>query len=203
MAQDLSHLVEQPIARMLAAGRFLNALNRSKINARAASFWDCGYQVSIKDEPVEDASPTMMATEDEAVDWFRENILPPTEYEATSDSVDTWVEAAEWFAGRASDCLPTGNEQAESDARLIAAVQIMEDLYDSEINAKILWISGRGCQVALGDANNGFKGSARVNTWVGAAEWLRDKACDMYPRSSFAGIYAEAVRQRAARKTGS
>lgn len=68
-------------------------------------------------------------------------------------------------------------------------IQILQDLYDSEINAKIEWFWDAKIDVALGDNLNGWRDEETVTTFREAAEWLRDAAIEHFPTSTFAQKY--------------
>jgi len=67
---------------------------------------------------------------------------------------------------------------------------LLEDLHDSEINGEIGWFFGRVWRAKIGDPCNGYQ--AEVDGLPGlaeAAEWLRQKANELYPDSAFAKAY--------------
>jgi hypothetical protein len=66
---------------------------------------------------------------------------------------------------------------------------ILDDLYESEINASISWLWDGGIDVKLGDPLNGYKAEDKVGTFAEATTWLRDQACRHYPDSEFAHKY--------------
>ena len=59
--------------------------------------------------------------------------------------------------------------------------EILQDLYDSEINVAISWLWDGGIDVGLGDELNGYDADGQVRTVAEAAAWLRDEACRLYP----------------------
>jgi hypothetical protein len=67
--------------------------------------------------------------------------------------------------------------------------EILQALYDSEINVSISWLWDGGIDVALGDELNGYDADGQVSTVAEAAAWLRDQACKHYPDSGFARKY--------------
>jgi hypothetical protein len=67
--------------------------------------------------------------------------------------------------------------------------EILQDLYDNEINAAISWLWDGGIDVGLGDEMNGYVADGQVRTVREAAAWLRDEACKHYPDSGFARKY--------------
>jgi hypothetical protein len=52
--------------------------------------------------------------------------------------------------------------------------ELLQALYDSEINASISWLWDGGIEVALGDELNGYEAEGQVSTVAEAAVWLRD-----------------------------
>jgi hypothetical protein len=64
---------------------------------------------------------------------------------------------------------------------------ILNDLYESEINASISWIWDGGFYAVLGDPKQA-EGWAFPSIGEAAA-WLRDQACVHYPDSEFARKY--------------
>lgn len=71
--------------------------------------------------------------------------------------------------------------------------QIMQDLYDSEINAAVEWFWDGGFDVRLGDHMNGWHKSGCVNSWSEVGLWLMEAAIEKYPNSQFAQKYADAM----------
>jgi hypothetical protein len=67
--------------------------------------------------------------------------------------------------------------------------EVLQDLYDSEINAVISWLWDGGIDVGLGDELNGYDVEGQVSTFAEATAWLRDQACRHYPDSEFARKY--------------
>lgn len=65
-------------------------------------------------------------------------------------------------------------------------MSILQKLYDSEINAKIEWFWDGGFEVSLGDPMNGWLDSLNTRDWSEAEGWLRAKAIERYPNSTFA-----------------
>ena len=64
--------------------------------------------------------------------------------------------------------------------------QVIRDLRDSEINAEIGWFYDGVWWAKVGDEVNGFGGEGRSASLAEAAEWLRQKAIELYPDSVFA-----------------
>jgi hypothetical protein len=54
--------------------------------------------------------------------------------------------------------------------------EILQALYDSEINASISWLWDGGIDVKLGDELNGYHAEGQVSTFAEATAWLRDQA---------------------------
>ena len=80
--------------------------------------------------------------------------------------------------------------------KLMNLEEILQALYDSEINVEISWLWDGGIdlklggvKVKLGDELNGYKAEGKVSTVAEAAVWLRDEACKHYPDSGFARKY--------------
>ena len=69
-------------------------------------------------------------------------------------------------------------------------VQIIQDLYASEINARLEWFYG-GFSVSLGDMLSGWKATDNFRTFTEAADWLRAAAIKRYPQSAFARKYRQ------------
>jgi hypothetical protein len=65
-----------------------------------------------------------------------------------------------------------------------AHIQVLQDLYDSEINARIEWFYDADWSVSLGDQMNGFVATSQVRTAVEAVHWLRVEAIKRYPESA-------------------
>jgi hypothetical protein len=67
--------------------------------------------------------------------------------------------------------------------------EVLQDLYDSEINAVISWLWDGGIDVGLGDELNGYVADGQVSTVAEAAAWFREQGCKHYPDSGFARKY--------------
>jgi hypothetical protein len=76
-----------------------------------------------------------------------------------------------------------------------AELQILEDLYDSEINISLGSFWDCGVWVKLGDPLNGYRAETTVRTISEAILWLRDQAIAHYPQSSFAQKYGHLLIQ--------
>jgi hypothetical protein len=71
--------------------------------------------------------------------------------------------------------------------------QVLQDLYDSEINFDISCFFDGGFRVRLGDDTNGIKAEIRADTYADAVRQLLTLALGHYPRSTFAQKYAAGV----------
>jgi hypothetical protein len=69
--------------------------------------------------------------------------------------------------------------------------ELIQDLYASEINARIEWIYDGGFSVSIGDLLNGWKATDNFGTFAEAADWLRTEAIKRYPHSAFARMYRQ------------
>ena len=74
-------------------------------------------------------------------------------------------------------------DYAHINQRLHEAIQA---LYDSEINFLIANFWDGGFDVKLGDQLNGFKACGNEATWAEAVYWLAERACEHFPKSTFA-----------------
>lgn len=64
--------------------------------------------------------------------------------------------------------------------------ELLDKLYDSEINCSISSLWDNGIDVRLGDEMNGFKAQANVATSAEAAQWLDEQARKWFPKSKYA-----------------
>jgi hypothetical protein len=69
--------------------------------------------------------------------------------------------------------------------------QLIQDLYASEINARVEWFYDGGFSVSIGDMLHGWKASENLRTFVEAVDWLRVEAIKRYPESAFARKYRQ------------
>lgn len=69
------------------------------------------------------------------------------------------------------------------------AGQVLQDIYDSEINISIGWMWDRGVEVVIGDHTNGVKERGQFVFVREAISWLVDQIPRHYPSSEFAGKY--------------
>lgn len=65
-------------------------------------------------------------------------------------------------------------------------MSILQELYDSEINATIEWFWDGGFDLNLGDGMNGFVAKGCALSWAEAEDWLEHEAIKHYPDSVFA-----------------
>lgn len=65
-------------------------------------------------------------------------------------------------------------------------MNILQELYDSEINCRIETFWDAGFAVKLGDEMNGFIWDGEFRSLAAALEALTEAACDAYPDSAFA-----------------
>jgi len=65
-------------------------------------------------------------------------------------------------------------------------MEILQKLYDSEINFSVSCFWDGGIDVKIGDPLNGVKATACFRTISEAIEWLNYKAVELYPQSEFA-----------------
>ena len=69
--------------------------------------------------------------------------------------------------------------------------QIIQDLYASEINARLEWFYDGGFSVSLGDVLSGWKATNNFRTFTEAVNWLRTQAIERHPESAFARKYRQ------------
>lgn len=67
-----------------------------------------------------------------------------------------------------------------------AWTNVLQELYDSEINVRIVSFWDDGYSISLGDEMNGFKAEFNTQDWAEAEEWLISEACRIWPDSVFA-----------------
>lgn len=67
---------------------------------------------------------------------------------------------------------------------------VAQRLYDSEINFCVSTFWDGGFDWKLGDEMNGFLAGSSCKTLNGAAVELHNAACEHYPNSSYARLYA-------------
>ena len=68
-------------------------------------------------------------------------------------------------------------------------MEILQDLYDSEINFRLSCFWDGGFDVEIGDPINGFRAQGSGDTIAEAVEWLKRKVFDLYPNSDFSRKY--------------
>ena len=72
-------------------------------------------------------------------------------------------------------------------------MDILQEVYDSEINFRLACFWDGGFDVEIGDALNGFKARSIVFTVAEAVEWIKSKALELYPNSEFSRKYRRAA----------
>lgn len=65
-------------------------------------------------------------------------------------------------------------------------MNVIQSLYDSEINVSISSFWDGGFDVSLGDTMNGIVAAENVRTWQEVEKWLTKNAILHYPKSKFA-----------------
>jgi hypothetical protein len=78
---------------------------------------------------------------------------------------------------------------SRKDKPMMYLEDILQALYDSEINASISWLWDGGIDVKLGDELTGYDAEGQVSTFAEATAWFRGQACRHYPDSGFARKY--------------
>lgn len=68
----------------------------------------------------------------------------------------------------------------------VDVTNILQDIYDSEINITISWFWDMGINVDIGDAINGIKDENNFDTIIEAMGWLCQRLAELYPESDFA-----------------
>lgn len=66
---------------------------------------------------------------------------------------------------------------------------ILQDIYDSEINITISWFWDSGINAIIGDTTNGVKKARGFDTIIEALAWLKVTIIELYPDSEFAEKY--------------
>jgi hypothetical protein len=81
------------------------------------------------------------------------------------------------------------DDQAKAILEIIEQMDssIQQQLYDSEINFEVACVWDGGFIVKLGDALNGYKAEANLETWDDVETWLSEQAALHFPDSKFAG----------------
>ena len=69
--------------------------------------------------------------------------------------------------------------------------ELIQDLYASEMNARIEWFFDGGFSVSLGDMLTGWKPTENFRSFAEAVDWLRAEAIKRYPESAFARKYRQ------------
>ena len=65
------------------------------------------------------------------------------------------------------------------------AIEVIDNLYRSEINISITTLWDGRYDVKLGDNMNGFKAEGNVDEFINCAQWLKIKAKEHFPTSAF------------------
>lgn len=65
-------------------------------------------------------------------------------------------------------------------------MNVLQALYNSEINFAISTFWDGGFEVKLGDIYNGFKAATNVRTWAEVEKWLDEEARKHFPKSLYA-----------------
>ncbi|MBN9034973.1 MAG: hypothetical protein J0H53_02795 [Rhizobiales bacterium] len=65
-------------------------------------------------------------------------------------------------------------------------MNVMQALYDSEINFSVSTFWDDGFEIKLGDAMNGYRAETKVRTWAEVEPWLKAAALEHFPESGFA-----------------
>ncbi len=60
-------------------------------------------------------------------------------------------------------------------------MNVIQDLYEHEINCSVLTFFDAGYKVQIGDPWNGYKATAELPTWAEAEAWLLKTAMEHYP----------------------
>ncbi len=71
---------------------------------------------------------------------------------------------------------------------------LLQDLYDSEINFQISTFWDMGYNLRLGDEANGFVAETTVKTISEACAWLSEQALKHYPNSVYAKRFSNGDR---------
>ena len=71
-------------------------------------------------------------------------------------------------------------------------MSILQDLHDSEINAKISWFFDGCWEVSIGDDWNGFIAeTTKCSSFEEVEQWLIENALKIFPDSNFSRAYRE------------
>ena len=79
-----------------------------------------------------------------------------------------------------------GTQKSRADPKHMSLEEVLDRLYDSEINFSISCFWDNGIAVKLGDETNGSAAEHNVRTAAEAATWLDETARCVYPRSKYA-----------------
>lgn len=64
--------------------------------------------------------------------------------------------------------------------------QVLQDVYDSEINLTLGWFWDGGINLVIGDDMNGVRHADHFDTMEGLVIWLTQELPRLYPDSEFA-----------------
>lgn len=68
-------------------------------------------------------------------------------------------------------------------------VDMLDEIYESEINFSIVTSDEFGFKVEVGNEFDGFIDSDSFGSFTEALEWITDKALELYPESDYARRY--------------
>ncbi len=68
-------------------------------------------------------------------------------------------------------------------------IEILKDLYASEINISISCFWDGGWNIALGDLINGWGAKVMLDDLENAPEWIIENATRIWPKSDFTALY--------------
>jgi hypothetical protein len=76
-----------------------------------------------------------------------------------------------------------------------STAELFQDLQSSGIGFRISWSANDGFDVSIGLNSGGSVAEANLQTSIDdATNWLRDKACELYPETAFASQYEPPYR---------
>ena len=68
---------------------------------------------------------------------------------------------------------------------------LLQSIYDDELNISISWFWDAGIDVVIGDQANGIKAENNFDTIIEAMQWLRQRLIELYPESDFAKNWSD------------
>lgn len=68
----------------------------------------------------------------------------------------------------------------------VDVTDILQEIYDEEINLTISWFWDEGIEVIIGDKFNGIIDEGGFDTIKEAMAWLSKRIIELYPNSDFA-----------------